>query len=272
VSLLLFYALYGAMVSAEDQRAKDDQSTMAQPNQWLKSAQIVLNSFEKVTSIHPDAAAKENANDQDHFSDFDAIIADRLERWILNQQNGSENPPIEDLWKGLKDSILGLELQKVPDGMEGYIYFRVNPSLDAAVASISVFCHDHQHGDQSHFDCHYKEILQSELKRIKKADAQEADDHGSTDFKVSVDTFVQSLDRSFSDPDFQASKEVPEMVKIWKDRNDLRVVIHTSKPADWFSYCHFHKDGKSYCHASSRRGSNEPFFVKAPSIEEGKKK
>ncbi len=272
MSLLLFYALYGAMVSTDDQKIPEDKFKKLQSDVWLKSAQLVLSSFQKVAASHPDAADQDPVSEKDHFSDFEAIIADRLERWILNQQSGLENPPIENLWKGLKDSILGIELQKVQDGMEGYIYFRVDPSLDAAVASINVFCHDHQHGDQSHFDCHYKEILQSELKRIKKADAQEADDHGSTDFKVSADTFVQSLDRSFSDPDFQASKEVPQMVKIWKDRNDLRVVIRTSKPADWFSYCHFHKDGKPYCHASSRRGSNEPFFVKAPSTEEGKKK
>jgi hypothetical protein len=272
VSLLLFYALYGAMVSAEDQRSQNNQFKDVRANQWLKSADQVLTSFQKVTSAYRDAAAKEDESEKNHFSDFEAIVADRLERWILNERDGSGSQLIEDRWKGLKDSIVGLELQKVKDGIEGHIYFRTEPSSDSAVASIHFFCHDHQHGDHSHFDCHYKEILQSELRRLKKADAKETDGHGSTDFKVTAETFVQSIDRSLLDPDFQSSKEVPEMVKIWKDRNDLRVVIHTSKPADWFSYCHFHKDGQAYCHASSRRGSNEPFLVKASSAEEGKKK
>ncbi len=260
------------MVFAEDQRAHDDRVKSFQPSQWLKSADLVLTSFEKVTSTYRDAGAKNDANEKDHFSDFEAIIADRLERWILNEKGGSPSQLIEDRWKGLKDSLLGLELQKVQDGIEGQIYFRTDPSADSAVASIHFFCHDHQHGDHSHFDCHYKEILESELQRVKKSEAQEADGHGSADFKVTAETFVQSLDRSLLDSDFQTSKEIPEMVKIWKDRNDLRVVIHTSKPADWFSYCHFHKDGKPYCHASSRRGSNEPFLVKSPSAEGGEKK
>ena len=238
---------------------------------WIESAATALVSFERVVEEYPSDSKREE------LSDFEAVVLDRLEKWLRfqfeKQERGRTNSITLDewmrlQWKGLKASEIGVELQQVENGVSGILYFDPRVSKGESLAALQFFCHDHVHDGKASFDCHFKSIAKAELQRIKTETAED-DGHGSRDFVINSKIFIESLTKSLDDGDLIASHEKVIGVKIWKDRNDLRVAISTSKPNLWFSYCHFHKDGKPYCHPTSRRGSNEPLVV-SESSERGK--
>jgi len=248
-SLLMVVGLLVPLYSA--------QADETQSKTWIEVAKKALSSFDRVVDHFP------NEERQESFSDFEATVFDRLKRWL----SVDDKAELAEKWKLLKDSLLGLELFRVEDGLEGRLYFlwfssaQASSEKQSSIRAITFFCHQHDHDGKRSLDCHFKSLADAEVLRIKMPSPQEDRGHGSKDFTMTSKAFLDSFSQALRQSDFVESKEEIHRIKSWNDRNDIRIVVTTTKPTNWISYCHFHKDGKVYCHAASRRGSNEPEIV-----------